>query len=293
MKDMKSMFLLLLSLFVFFNVQAQLLWEISGNKLKNSSYLFGTHHLVPSAFLDSVPQVYKSFNRSETIVGEIVLSSVDAGSTLLKAAMLPPGKTLKDLLSKEDFDMLDAELTKVLKIGLNQLSQMQPQFIVTLYVVELYKSQLNINTDLFVDSYFQLVATEKAKTVVGLETMETQIDLMFNSWSLERQIELMLETFRNKDEQVAKMLDLTQKYKKGDLDGLDKLFTATADRTDFTPEEYAMMLVNRNEAWLLQLPGLMKESTCFIAVGAGHLTGDKGLIQLLKNAGYQVKPMYK
>lgn len=290
---MKTLFLLLLSSFLFLNVQAQLLWEISGNKLKKPSYLFGTHHLVPSTFLDSVPQVYKSFNRSETIVGEIVLSSVDAGSAILKAAMLPQGKTLQDLISTEDFDMIDAELTKVLKIGLKQLSQMQPQFIVTLYVVELYKSQNNIKTDLFLDSYFQLVATEKGKTVVGLETLESQIDLMFNSWSLERQVELMLETFKNKDEQAVKMLELTRKYKAGDLEGLDRLFTANADRTDFTPEEYALMLVNRNEAWLLQLPKLMHESSCFIAVGVGHLTGDKGLIRLLENAGYRLKPIYK
>ena len=286
---MKSLLLVFLSSFLFFNVQAQLLWEISGNKLKKTSYLFGTHHLVPSAFLDSVPQVYKCFNKAETVVGEVVLSSVDASSTLLKAAMLPQGKTVKDLLSNEDFEMIDAELTKVLKIGLTQLSQMQPQFIVTLYVLELYKSQNKISTDLFLDSYFQLVANEKGKSIVGLETLDQQMELLFSSWSLQRKTELLIETFKNKDEEIAKMLSLTQSYKKGDLVALDKLLSANADLTDFTPEEYTMMLVNRNEDWLTQLPNLMGNSSCFIAVGAGHLTGEKGLIQLLKKAGYTLK----
>lgn len=288
---MKSIFLLLLSSLLFLQVQAQLLWEISGNKLTQPSYLFGTHHLVPATFLDSVAQVYKCFNSSETIVGELVLSSVDAQSALLKAAMMPQGQSIKELLSAKDFEMIDAELNSVFKIGLSELSQMQPQFITTLYMVELYKSQVIIKTDLFLDSYFQLVATEKGKRVVGLETLETQIELLFNSWSLERQTELMLATFKNKDEQLAEMLSLTQMYKKGDLAGMDAMQTAQGDLTDFTPEEYALMLVNRNEAWLQQLPELMQNSSCFVAVGAGHLPGEKGLVQLLKKAGYQLKPI--
>jgi hypothetical protein len=104
---MKYLSIVVFSSLFFLNAQAQLLWEVSGNKLKQPSYIFGTHHLVPSEFLDSVPEVYKCFNRSETIVSELVLSAVDAGSAIMKAAMLPQGESIKNLLSKEDYEMLN------------------------------------------------------------------------------------------------------------------------------------------------------------------------------------------
>lgn len=281
---------LIFSLFIFVS-NAQLLWKITGNKLKKPSYLFATHHLVSATFLDSVPNVYKSFNECETVVGEMVMNNIDAGPKIAAAAMLPNGKSMKDLLSEEDYKMIDQELLKTLKIGLNDLARMQPQFILTLYTVELYKIQYQINTDLFLDSYFQLIGNEKEMKIIGLETIEKQLETLFTNWSLERQTEILIETFKNKDTVLKGITDIARMYKKGDLSSLELLTKGTNKSTDLTPEEYNLMVDSRNAEWLTLLPEIMQNSSCFIAVGAAHLPGEKGLIRLLENAGYKLKPV--
>lgn len=84
---------------------AQLLWKISGNGLKKSSYLFGTHHLVPISFLDSIPKVYKCFNRSEVVVSEFVMSAANMEDKVKEAAMLPPNYVYTELLSDSDYHL--------------------------------------------------------------------------------------------------------------------------------------------------------------------------------------------
>ena len=68
-----------------FGLQAQLLWKISGNKLKQPSYLFGTHHLVTSDYLDSIPNIYKSFNSTNVVVGEMLMNDIDAAQKITDA----------------------------------------------------------------------------------------------------------------------------------------------------------------------------------------------------------------
>ena len=59
----------------------------------------------------------------------------------------------------------------------------------------------------------------------------------------------------------------------------------------YTPKEAAVMLDNRNKKWMQQLPGIFKQQSTFVAVGALHLAGENGLVMLLRNAGYTVKPL--
>jgi len=263
-------------------LQAQLLWKITGNEHKIPSYIFGTHPLIPVAFLDSVQGLYKAFNECDIVVGEVVINNIEANELLRKAALIPDNKTIKDFLPEEKYELVDTELKSVLKIGLKELSKMHPALILSLYEIELFKKLTGIYDDAQSDSYFQIAATEKGKKVTGLETIEQQINRTINRQDIQHQADKLVETIVKKDSLSRELLIFHQLYKKGKTDDLLLL----SKRSVHIAEED---IDKRNADWLKKLPELMSKKSCFIAVNILHLPGDKGLINGLKQAGYKVK----
>jgi uncharacterized protein len=286
-KKILILFLLILSLSV---VQAQLLWKVTGNGLKHPSYLFGTHHLISIQYLDSVPGLYKAFNQCETVIGEMVMNNIDATAKIQQAAVMPKYIRINDLLNDEEYKLVDTELKSVLKFGLKDVSILNPSLILTMYEMEIYKKLTGFKDESQSDSYFQLVATEKGKNVIGLETIDQQISFLFGNESFERQANILVETIRKKDSVLLEMLQLNRLYKAGKLEELINLSKGKGNISDMTPEEYAKLVDNRNADWVSKLPTHFNESSCFVAVGAMHLGGKKGLIKLLEKEGYKVTP---
>jgi len=195
-------------------LQAQLLWKITGNEHKIPSYIFGTHPLIPVAFLDSVQGLYKAFNECDIVVGEVVINNIEANELLRKAALIPDNKTIKDFLPEEKYELVDTELKSVLKIGLKELSKMHPALILSLYEIELFKKLTGIYDDAQSDSYFQIAATEKEKKVTGLETIEQQINRTINRQDIQHQADKLVETIVKKDSLSRELLIFHQLYKK-------------------------------------------------------------------------------
>ena len=287
---MKKNILILISIFLSLSaVQAQLLWKVSGKGLKHPSYLFGTHHLIPIQFLDSVPGLYKAFNECNTVIGEIVLSNIDATSKIQKAAVMPDKTRINDLLNEDEYKFVDKELKAVLKFGLKDVSVMNPSLLLNMYELEIYKKLTGFRDNQQSDSYFQQVAIEKGKKVVGLETVDQQIAVLFGNGSLERQADILFQTIENKESILSEMIQLNKLYKAGKIDKLVELSKSKDNITDMTDEEYAKLVDNRNADWMTKLPFYFKESSCFVAVGAIHLGGKNGLVMQLQKAGYRVK----
>ena len=287
-KKILMMFLFVLSLSA---VQAQLLWKVTGKGLKHPSYLFGTHHLISIQFLDSVPGLFKAFNNSETVIGEMVMNNIDATNKIQQAAIMPDHKRINDLLNDVQYKLVDTELKSVLKFGLKDVSIMNPSLILTMYEMEIYKKLTGFKDESQSDSYFQLVAAEKGKKVIGLETVDQQISFLFGIGSLQRQADILVETIEKKDSILLEMIMLNKLYKAGKLEELVDLSKGKGNISDMTPEEYAKLVDLRNVDWMTKLPGYFKDSSCFVAVGAMHLGGKKGLIKLLEKEGYKVTPV--
>ncbi len=285
---MKKIILLFICLFSLCFSQAQLLWKVTGNGLKHPSYLFGTHHLIPISFFDSVPGLYNAFNNSKMVIGEMVLSNIDATAKIQQAAIMPNHIKINDLLNEDEYKMVDAELKSVLKMNLKELSIMNPTLILTLYEMEIFKKLTGFSDDVQADSYFQLVATEKGNKVIGLETVNQQIDFLFGNGSLERQADILVETIQHKDSAVTEMITLNKLYRAGKIEELIEMSKAKVSIAKMTDEEYAKLVDNRNADWVTKLPSYFKETSCFVAVGAMHLGGKNGLIKQLQKMGYKV-----
>jgi len=273
---------------VSFPLHAQLLWKIEGNDLSKPSYLFGTHHLIPVSFLEQVPSVWRAFGETETVVGEIVIYGIEASEKMMRASMLPQGITLESLLTADDWSLVDAELRATMRIGLRELGLMHPTMINMLYTVELYRQTTEIAEDIQLDTYFQMLAMQMDKKVVGLETIEQQIELLFGNKDLQREADLLVKTVRMRNEVIEKIKKLNRLYKAGKIEELVEMAKNQDTPLAMTDEELIKMNDNRNRAWMKVLPDLMQNSPSFIAVGALHLGGENGLINLLRQQGFTV-----
>lgn len=282
----KLLFCLLLALPALGN--AQLLWEISGNHLKQKSYLFGSHHLVPISFLDSIKGIYPAFNSCENVVGEIILDDPAVIKKLQQAAVITTGKTTKDWLTDEQYAVADSILKSTIGMGLQELRFFKPAMIENIYVLALYDRYFQRDEDFQIDSYFQKIGKKEGKRLFSLETVEEQIQLLLESKSLEEQAQSLYETLTSSAELLTQIEALNGKYLAQDLDGLLEL---NNNDTTQTEEERFALIDKRNIRWAEILPKQLALGNNFIIVGAMHLPGENGLIHLLQKQGYKVKPV--
>ena len=270
-----------------------LLWKISGNKLEQPSYLFGTHHLVPLSFLDSIHGLDAAFMATEQTVGELDMNNMgELQMQLMMASLMPEGESYEDLMSEDDRNLLDETLKEYVGVGLNQFGQMKPAMLNTLLSVMIYKKFYPSDEEgLSMDEYFQKEARDRYRQTLGLESVQDQIDVLFGSQPIERQAESLICTIKNVDYAKKQMDRLMVAYHAQDLTAMAILYEEDdADNPcPSTQEEKDELNKARNEKWMEKLPEMMNEKPSFIAVGCLHLVGDDGLINRLRKAGYKVE----
>ena len=300
MKYNKSL-LVIFSFIVFISCTANsenensLLWKVSGNGLEKPSYLFGTHHLVPVSFLDSVAGVHSAFENTEQTVGELDMSNMAAMQMkIMGHSLLPEGITYDSLLSPEEITLLDSTLQTLLYVSLDELGALKPSMLSNLISITYYQKHYpSISSEANIDQYFQSEALNHNRPVVGLENTEDQIDLLLNSQTIERQVEMLICMVQNPDLLIEQMDELQEAYHSQNINALYKLSLKEIpnDPCPSTEEEKNALNKDRNEKWLEKLPAIMADKSSFIAVGCLHLPGEVGLIEGLRNQGYTVKPV--
>ena len=274
------------------SVNAQLLWKISGRGIEKPSYILGTHHAVPFTYCDSIPGLMKAFEEVDFVIGEFDMVKMGEMTpaqmqNMQKMMMMPADTTLLSLFSKEEKELLDAYLKETIGAQLEMFSSMKPM---TIMVTVQNKILMDIIPDIAsmtgMDKYMQTLAASKGKSVGGLETMEYQMNLLYGN-SLEEQADALLEMAQNGNSKEL-MAELTVAYKTQNLDALWSVF-----KDQMTRYEYDALVSERNKNWEKQIVELLPVQSSLFVVGSGHLPGEKGMIKLLKKAGYKVKPVKK
>ena len=269
---------------------AQLLWKISGRGIEKPSYILGTHHAVPYTFCDTIPGLMKAFGEVGHVVGEFDMLKMGAMTpqqmqNMQKMMMMPADTTMASLFSDAQRDTLDAYLKNTLGANLQMLSSMKPM---TIMVTVQQKMLMEIIPDIAsltgIDKYMQTLAAEKGKQVGGLETMEYQLGLLYGS-SLQDQADALMDMARRSNSKEL-LQELTAAYRTQNLDTLWKIF-----QDQMTQLEYDALVKTRNLNWLEEMKVLLPTQSTLYVVGAGHLPGDSGMINLLRDAGYKVKPV--
>lgn len=271
---------------------AQLLWKISGRGIEKPSYILGTHHAVPFTYCDSIPGLMEAFEEVDYVIGEFDMVKMGEMTpvqmqNMQKMMMMPADTTLLSLFNVEEKELLDAYLKKTVEAELQMFSAMKPM---TIMVTVQNRILMDIIPDIAsmtgMDKYMQTLAVSKGKSVVGLETMEYQMSLLYGS-SLEEQADALLEMAQNSNSKEL-LVELTAAYKSQNLDILWHVF-----KEQMTSYEYDALVSVRNRNWEKQIVELVPAQSSLFVIGSGHLPGEKGMITLLKQAGYNVEPIQK
>ena len=261
-----------------------LLWRISGNGLPVASYLYGTIHLIDkkSFFLDD--ETKDAITGSKEVIFEIDMekSMNPASLFALMPKMMMKDKTLKDLLSDDDYKLVSEKL-KESGLPAFILEKLKPMFISMM----IENPQAGGDQEVDMVSYEMKImemAKEQKKPMSGLETAMYQMS-MFDSIPLEQQATMLVEGIKDTTE-TSSLDGLAQIYSERDINKMVDMMDEMSGN-DF--KEF--LLVGRNRNWIPVMEGKMKEGSMFFAVGAGHLGASFGVINLLRHAGYRVEPV--
>jgi uncharacterized protein YbaP (TraB family) len=272
--------------FISFSGKAQnnsLLWEITGDSLKASSYLFGTMHVKDKRaylFHDSLMLKLKA---CKTFAGEIVLDK-GAAKEVSSDLLLPPGKELKNLLTEKEYKKVKKYCNK--NIGALSLfvNKIKPIFTSAL----ISESLLENDMPKALDEYLQDKAKEYNLTVKGLETIQEQMKVL-NGLSVEEQAKMLVEQIDNIEKERKEMQRMADVYASQDLDSI-----YTFVQTPEMQGEFGDALIkDRNIIMTERLEKLLKSETVFCAIGAAHLPGENGVLNLLRKKGYILRAINK
>lgn len=299
---MKKLLFLIAILILSDGIQAQLLYAISSNGLERPSYIIGTHHLVDASFTTKIVGLEKALRETDQVYGEVVMSDMtnpDSMAALQSLSLLPDGKTLRDVLTADQFTRLDRCFYDVVGAKLSSeqlyaaLGRMTPSGLSSYLTVMLYLKNHPGEVDVqnTIDGWFQIEAARNGKYVGGLESIAFQAQLLMQSGNLDEQIVSLMCFVDNLDLSLMMLNDLTDAYHQQDLEGVR--IAMEGDMGDGCPslasEEGDELLYNRNTRWVTLMPAIMKERPTFFAVGAAHLVGPRGVLQMLREAGYTVE----
>ena len=276
-------------------IQAQIFYKVSGNGLEKPSYIFGTHHIAPLSVIDSVAGARKALADADRIVGEIdmTMGQMQLAAALQPFMMAPTDSTLRDLIAPADYERISEkfkEYAPMPGLTLDALSMMRPmvaQSIVSLS--SLSKDLPGYNPQEQLDGYFQTEGKKAGKEVIGLETPEMQGRLLYTFAPITRQAADLVEMLDHPEKITEQSKKLNASYLAQDLDALLKLTEVDDSHSEFV----TALLDRRNADWLTKLPAILSEGSCFVAVGALHLAGPKGIVEGLRSLGYTVEPMMK
>lgn len=261
-----------------------LLWQISGKDLKNPSYLFGTFHLLCKDDIKFSEQLKTVLLSSDEVYMEM---DMDDPSTMLSGLFymnMKGGKKLKDLYTVAEYKKVESYFTDSVGIPIMMLQSIKPYFLVAM----LYPKMMNCKTASGVEEELVSIAKENKKEIKGFETIQFQSSV-FDSIPYEWQAKELLKNIDSflfyKNEFDTMMLE----YKNQHLSAMENLLT----KSEFGSDKYEdILLTKRNLNWVGQLKTIMKKESVFVAVGAGHLVGEKGLLNLLRKEGYTVDPLF-
>lgn len=253
-----------------------LLWKITGNGLTKPSYIFGTIHIICPDDYVWTPTMQYALKQSEQVVFEMDMDDPSLQAQMTKGMMTKDGKKLKDYYTEEEYKRLNDVAVKN-GIPLAMLQNIEPFGLISFLYMKASSCQIP-------DSYegnIMKLAQKDDKEILGLESLDEQlkvIDGMDND-SIAKQVLKIVDDLDSFKITFQSMLTL---YKKQDLPALHNLFLESPDYKD----DLDALLYSRNKKWVPIMSSLAEAKPTFFAVGAGHLWGQDGVIDLLQKSGY-------
>jgi uncharacterized protein YbaP (TraB family) len=282
------------------SLNGQMLWRVTAPNGK-VSFLFGTMHLASVNYLDDHSAILDSLAQCKTIVAEVDLTDKTAMFNFYDYARLPDSTYLKDGLTPREWAVMDS-----------MLQLMDPPMngdVYNGYKPALVENALiqNMFTDVYKDIlYDRFVPIDMGIIRVGyrdgyrmefLESAYEQLDVMFNRVSTEsqyRSLKMLLNGDRDSAtrEYMSLSLQMPRLYEEQKLDSLSRIIDLSLTVDSACKEQLQYLLIDRNNHWLKKLEFWFPNGGYFVAVGAGHLVKEYGLLAQLRKRGYKTEPVF-
>ncbi len=263
-----------------------LLWKIEGPGLSEPSYLYGTMHSRAKKVFEFSDVVWQKFSQTRAFAAELKLDSagVKTAAAMLRA---PADSTLDKLLAPKDYSLVAKAVKKELGVELSAYNGFKPLYVQTLLQ---QTSLMQGEMPKFLDQYLHDKAVADGKIILGVETPEEQ-GRAFGALGMKKQAEMLVETVKKLDakrkenaENHQKLLDV---YLSGNLDEM----TALIESDDMPQEMKKILIDERNRTMAERIAGMARQQSTFVGVGAAHLPGKTGVVQLLKEKGFTLTPV--
>lgn len=265
-----------------------LLWKIEGNGLTKPSYIFGTIHIIPKEDYFLPKGFEQALSQSDKVVFEIDMAEMNDMSglmTMMGSLMMNDGMSLDKLLNQEDYKTVSQYFDKM-GLPMFMLNRVKPMFLSVLTEMNMDMSDFQSDKMVSYENEIFEMAKKENKSTGGLESMEFQISL-FDSIPYKDQAMMLLESIQTTGESVETFDETTDLYKDQNIQGMVNMISGDEGIAQYE----GILLTNRNKAWIPVIENIMKKESGFFAVGAGHLAGKDGVLNLLKNKGYTLTPI--
>lgn len=258
-----------------------LLWRLSHPAAFSDSFLFGTMHVRDRRAFGDLDLVHEAIEHCAAFAAETDLNQFGAFADF-RAFQLPDGKTLDQLLPAKKYEKLRKIIRKAMQVDIEQLKHFQPIIIANL----IDESLLMKDMPFALDQHLWRYAEEHGKTTQGIETPTEQMQILLNI-PLDYQLQTLLAIGRQPGKHRQALRKAAEWYEQGRI---DKLYQATKRSLHGLRR---LMLYDRNKRMARRIAAAMEAQSTFAAIGAAHLWGEKGVLKLLKDAGFSVKAFHE
>lgn len=256
-----------------------LFWKIISPETNIESYIFGTIHLRDERVYYRLDEIEKLIDDCAVFMAEYPLE--DAGDAdIMTALQFENGKHIRSFIPSKKYKKLNKIIYKSFGVDLERLGFFKPMVIENMLTESLFDSDYDFPMDIVLWNYAQ----EHEKVTVGAESTKSQIDIM-NSLSIKDQVKSLIEIGRNPKRYRKRIKKLIKMYEKQDLKGLYSKSVKSLGKMK------EVLVFKRNIKIVNSILEFSQEEKIFVAVGAGHLSGNKGILNLLKKKGYKVNPI--
>lgn len=266
------------------NQDQSLLWQISGNGLEKPSWLFGTIHLLCPDDFELKQKVTDALGKSEQLVLELDFDEPGLIASLQKYMYLPDSIKASDYLNDEEYTIVENYFSDSLGMSFMMMKRIKPFFLISFTLFDFLDC-----APVSMEEKLTQEARSEGYEVYGLETIEEQVGFI-DDISIEMQAKMLLESITEYNEMKTMFDEMILSYTSENINKLNELMQ------EYMSEEYAEvelgLLIKRNHKWIGSVKKFMHDRPSFIAVGAGHLIGEEGLISLLRKQGYTVEAVH-
>jgi uncharacterized protein YbaP (TraB family) len=246
-----------------------------------TSYIYGTIHMLPQTDFSIDPSVTEALQNAQLVAMELDMDDPQMQANMFQHMLMKDEKDLKDFLSEEEYAELSSYAKAKAGINLDLMTKIKPFLVTSMLMPALFDEPMASY-----EAYFMEEAQKATLEIVGLETVEEQLSI-FDEIPYEAQAEELLEFMKEEGAMKNIFEEILTHYKAKDVGAIEKMFDNYYD----SPEQKEILLNQRNHNWIDDIQRLSKDQNVFYAVGAGHLGGQEGVLELLRKEGFTVRPV--